>query len=93
MLHPRSGGTVGRGCDAAMIFAASSLRRNSPRPDEVVSGCENSASCCGPCQRSQPGSTSVNGSLADVMVANVIARGIIGTGRQGYTSAQSHALR
>jgi|HubBroStandDraft_3_1064219.scaffolds.fasta_scaffold06970_3 hypothetical protein len=93
MLHPRSRGTIGRGWVAAIVFCTSSLRSHSLSVRGVRSGCENSGLLCGPCQRSQPGSTSANGSLADVMVVDVIARGIIGTDRQDYTSAQSLALR
>jgi hypothetical protein len=93
MLQPRSEGTVGRGCDAAIAFCSSFERNHSFSDRGVISGCENSGLHCGPCQCSQPGSTAANGSLADVMVVDVIARGIIGTGRQGYTSAQSLALR
>jgi hypothetical protein len=83
MLQPRSGGTVGRGCDAAIAFCTSSLRSHSFSDRGVTSGWENSASCCGPDQRSKPGSISAKGSLIrDVMVANGVGRGIVGAERE-----------
>jgi hypothetical protein len=93
MLQPRSGGTVGRGCDAAIAFCTSFERNHSFSDRGVRSGCENSGLLCGPCQRSQPGSTSGNGSLAGVMVVNGVPRCVIGSGRQSCTSAQRLALR
>jgi hypothetical protein len=93
MLQPRSGGIVGRGCDASIAFCTSFERNHSFSDRGVRSGCENSGLLCGPCQRSQPGSTAANGSLADAMVVNVVARCVIGRDRQSYTSAKSLALR
>jgi hypothetical protein len=61
-----------------MIFVASALRRNPPKPDAVVSGCENSGVLCGPSHGSKPGSGVPKGSF----IVDVVGRGIVGRGGQ-----------